>query len=297
MKYPNFFIIGAPKCGTTSMAKFLEKHPQIFLSNPKEINFFNTDHEIGDIKSLKKYLSIFNDAQEEHLAIGEASTFYLYSKVAVRNILNFNPSAKFIVMLRNPLTMVTSFHAEMCWSGLENIEDFENAWLARRSNELDTKVVGYACKDPSLLRYADVCKLGEQINRLLQIVDKKNVLFVIMDDIKIDPARECRRVLDFLGVRSNVEHKLESINTSKRMRSALLRKIVWYVGRVRKWCRVPKSLAILTNFMHNLNSRNYNHQAIRPELKRQLIEVFREDVNLLSSLLGRDFSHWLEVEL
>ena len=296
MKNPNFFIIGAPKCGTTAIAKFLESHSKVFISNPKETHFFSKDIKIGDIKSLKKYLSIFDDAQEEHIAVGEASTFYLYSKVAVKNILDFNPSAKHIVMLRNPLTMVTSYHAEMCWSGLENIEKFDDAWQARCSNKNDARGVGYACKDPSLLQYDAVCKLGEQVNRLLQIVDKTNVLFVIMDDLKADPAWECRRILDFLGVCIDVEHRLEIFNTSKRPRSALLREIIWFFGRIRKWCKVPRTLEKLTNVIHKLNSTNHNHQVILPELKLQLIEKFRDDVNLLSSLLGRDFSYWLKVE-
>lgn len=128
MKKPNFFIIGAPKCGTTSLAAWLAEHPQIFMSPIKEPQFFNKD--VGfPMKSLQAYEKLFKDASSGHIAVGEATVLYLYSKVAVRNILDYNPDAKFIVCLRNPVDMAYSLHEQWFFNGIEDIEDFKEAWL------------------------------------------------------------------------------------------------------------------------------------------------------------------------
>ena len=111
MKKPNFFIIGAPKCGTTSLANWLAEHPRVFFSDTKEPHFFCTDGYTG-VKTLKQYEKLFEDAKPHHLAVGEGSTHYLFSKVAVPNILVYNPDARFIVCLRNPVDMAPSLHSE-----------------------------------------------------------------------------------------------------------------------------------------------------------------------------------------
>jgi hypothetical protein len=110
--FPNFFIIGVPKAGTTSLHRYLNQHPQIFLPKEKEPNtlfcqYFDGDFsdsmdykDIVEYKSMQEYLEIFKDA-EEATAIGEAS-FYLYSDNARNTISEIAPSSKFILILRNP---------------------------------------------------------------------------------------------------------------------------------------------------------------------------------------------------
>src|SRR4030042_1778226 len=93
MKKPDFFIIGAPKGGTTSLAAWLADHPQVYMSSAKEPHFFNTDEPHHLSRSLSKYESLFEGAGIEHRAVGEASTGYLLSQVAVSNILNYNADA------------------------------------------------------------------------------------------------------------------------------------------------------------------------------------------------------------
>jgi sulfotransferase family protein len=127
---PNFFILGAPKCGTTSLARWLGDHPNIFMAPQKEPHFFNTDDRRG-VATLVEYEDLFRNAQREHVAVGEASVWYLSSSQAVRNILQYNPNARFIVMVRNPIEMAPALHGEMLISGLECIKDFSRAWNAQ----------------------------------------------------------------------------------------------------------------------------------------------------------------------
>ncbi len=128
MKFPNFFIIGAPKAGTTALSEYLRGHPQVFFSEPKEPHFFNDDFSARHTYDMDTYLSYFKDADEEYKAIGEGSVFYLSSKNAVPNILKKNPNAKFIVMLRNPVSMAQSWHAQAIHSFGETVLDFDKAW-------------------------------------------------------------------------------------------------------------------------------------------------------------------------
>ena len=116
MRKPNFFIVGGPKCGTTSLWSWLRTHPDIFMSHLKEPNFFNSDDNLG-ISGLTEYEALFRDARVSHTAVGEASVWYLSSPVAVQNILRFEPEARFIVLLRNPIEMAVAMHSQMLIGG------------------------------------------------------------------------------------------------------------------------------------------------------------------------------------
>jgi hypothetical protein len=105
MKKPDFFIVGAPKCGTTSLSEYLKQHPEIFMSEPKEPHFFGTDLEsywggrFERYRDVHKYLSLFANVQDE-IRVGEASPWYLYSKRAAEEIKQFNPASRIIILLR-----------------------------------------------------------------------------------------------------------------------------------------------------------------------------------------------------
>ena len=81
IKYPNFFIIGAPKSGTTSMYKYLKKHPNVFMSDKKGPHYFSSDIKYHDrVEKERDYLNLFKSKSKNQFAVGEASVFYLYSK-------------------------------------------------------------------------------------------------------------------------------------------------------------------------------------------------------------------------
>ena len=108
---PDFFIVGAPKCGTTALYTYLKQHPEIFMSPQKEPQFFAND-VLGDRRhtcTWAEYLSCFAAARGAK-RIGEASVAYLGSPCAPKQIKMFNPAAKIIIMLRNPVDMMHSLH-------------------------------------------------------------------------------------------------------------------------------------------------------------------------------------------
>jgi hypothetical protein len=124
---PTFFIVGAPKSGTTALAVYLQDHPMVCFSEDKEPQYFALDLP-GQrlVTDEAQYLAFFHPSETNKIA-GEASVFYLYSKVAIQNIAKFDQNAKLIVMLRNPIDIVHSFHAQLVFSGEEDERDFAEA--------------------------------------------------------------------------------------------------------------------------------------------------------------------------
>ena len=138
---PNFFIVGAPKRGTTSLSIYLGQHPNVFFCSPKEPYYFASDfprHRVAD--NLTDYLSLFSAATAEHLAIGEGSAAYMYSTDAIPRIIEFNRHAKLIVMLRNPIDIAHAMHSQALFDADEDEEDFRTAWNLQSERELGRKV-------------------------------------------------------------------------------------------------------------------------------------------------------------
>src|SRR5687767_1010670 len=105
MHKPNFFIVGAPKCGTTSLYEYIRVHPEVFMPDRKEPAFFCSDFYKPRRMKEEEYLSLFREAGSAKW-IGEASTWYLYSDKAREGIKAFCPDARIIIMLRNPVDMM-----------------------------------------------------------------------------------------------------------------------------------------------------------------------------------------------
>lgn len=291
---PNFFIIGAPKCGTTSLAAWLSEHTNIFVSDPKEISFFNSDIDIHVVRNMNDYMYLFKNANDQHIAVGEASTIYLYSLDAIHNILQFNSNAKFVVMLRNPVDMAVSLHGEMLWNGNECFGDFRTAWLSQESRSTGQGTVGPICDTPALLQYKKVCSTGTQVQRLLQQVDIKSVLFIVMDDFIQNPLKEYKRVLEFLCVPYDGRVGFDKHNSNKRIRSRSLQIFVRKISDLWHLLSIPPLPKAFRNSIRRLNTKKHKNETLPPEFRKELVDTFRSEIALLGNVLNRDLSHWLE---
>lgn len=136
VKKPNFFIVGAPKCGTSAMYHYLGQHPDIFIPNTadaiehalggkKEFHYFGSDLPFSRL-SRDAYLAHFAQAKNEK-RLRECSVFYLYSQRASAEIKCFSPNASIIIMLRNPVDMIHAWHAQLVYWGNEDAADFDTA--------------------------------------------------------------------------------------------------------------------------------------------------------------------------
>ncbi|HXW72836.1 MAG TPA: sulfotransferase [Methylocella sp.] len=290
MRKPNFFILGAPKCGTTSLAAWLSRHPNIFVSEEKEPHFFNTDDR-QHISSLAEYESLFLRASDRHKAVGEASVWYLSSAKAVENILRYQPRAKFIVMVRNPMEMAPALHSEMVLSGHEDIRDFRKAWDIQAERKEGRALPAFSWARRRFL-YGEVCKLGSQLERLLSMVPAPRVHVVVLDELAAEPRQEYLRVLRFLGVEDDGRLQFPVYNSAKNIRWPRFTRIVFILGQIRRKAGMKTGLSLWKRFAR-LNQYEMPRTPLPRDMENLLRSYFLEDIRLLEHLCGKNFEHWL----
>jgi len=298
MYKPNFFIIGAPKCGTTALSEYLKEHPNIYMSSPKEPHYFSKDLPgIRPIESFQKYIELFSPAKENHKAIGEASVWYLYSFVALKAIKKFNPKAKIIVMVRNPVDMVHSFHSQALRSLDEDVRDFEKAWQMQWIRKKG-KYIPKQCREIGVLQYGKIAKFGEQIERLYSIFPRNQVKVIVFDDFCENTSDVFSEILDFLGVQQFKKNSFPIINLNAGIKSNLLVKftqrppkiLVEYSKSIKRLLGLRR-LGIL-RFIREKNFYETKRVPLRKEFREELLLYYKSDILILESVLERDLSKW-----
>jgi hypothetical protein len=216
LKQNCFFIIGAPKCGTTSLALHLSEHPEIAFSDPKEPHYFSSDYPFGPptLTSLENYLHCFKPTEQTRM-FGEGSVFYLYSNEAIQKIEEFSShQAKYIVCLRNPVDASFSLHAQHVAFGWEP----ERNYLAaiQRSESLKSISVSEE-KIRNILEYRRLYSYSSYIDRLLSQVDRQRVLFYILERNGQNLPKFYDSLHDFLGVSRRVVQVERRANEARRI--------------------------------------------------------------------------------
>jgi hypothetical protein len=297
---PNFFIVGAPKCGTTALYEYLRPHPSIFMPKVKEPHFFARD--LGTyplIKTPEAYTALFADSTERHLRVGEASVYYLRSSTAIRNIYEFNPDAKLIAMFRNPVDMVHSFHSQLLYVSQESVDDFETAWRlqARRSQGLDLPP---RSRGAFRFQYAEMGRFGTQAQRLLSTFPAAQVKVILYDDFAVSPRNVYDEVIGFLDIPHDNRTEFPRINENKRARVGWLQSFMLkpppvlreaYLG-LKQMVGAKHLDAIKQGVIDRITVKE-RRPPLSPQFRAELVETFREEVALLSRLLNRDLSHWV----
>ena len=298
---PSFFIVGAPKCGTTALASYLSQHPDVFFCEPKEPNYFNRDVvKAGPIDTLEKYHALFENAQVHHRLAGEGSVWYLYSNEAATRIRQYNPEARLILMFRDPVELVYSLYYQFVTNGSENATDFETAWRWQEDRLQGKRLPVF--KNVPLTQYRRIGRLGEQLQRVLNIFPRSQVHWIFYEDFARHTEREYSQVCDFLGIQDIKPQVFEKVNANKRIRHPAAQRLLWLVGHnalARNLTGVVKRTTGIQrlNILPRLRSWNMVVNQPRPplstELRQEILESFREDIAHLSDLTGRKLDHWL----
>lgn len=232
MTRANFFLVGAAKAGTTSLASFLENIPEVFISPIKEPCHFCPDinHQLRDemkrqqLMDTDKYFAqgmpfpmhiahVDDPAQYDMLfsqaggatAIGECSTYYLPSKVAAERIHAYNPDAKIIVVLREPVSRIESHYRMDQRMGLER-----RALADCIQEEIS---LGDAADFTNCRMYLAMSDYAEQVARYMNVFGADKVCVLRLEELKDSPDSSLRRVLAFLGLSAeNVDLSLPREN-------------------------------------------------------------------------------------
>lgn len=294
-RFPDFYILGAPKSGTSSLAQYLDEHAQIFVSKPKEPRYFAEDFGDRPIKDERAYLDLFSDAASGAV-LGEATTDYLVSEVAVNRILEVRPDAKFVVMLRSPIEMVFAMHAQERKNGYESIADPEEAWAA-----IEHRKAGHAvpilCNEPKRLYYDDRCRLGEQVERLKEKVADDKLKIIFMEDFSRETERLYQETQSFVGIDDCEPREFPVYNRRHHIKHPAIIQL-WKLGKTAK-----DKLGLRTNFgvLNKIQELGMSNEAVRDDgdrttFRRDLRDYFEPDIRLLGDLTGRDLSGWLRVD-
>ncbi|MBK5270179.1 MAG: sulfotransferase domain-containing protein [Bacteroidia bacterium] len=296
MSRPNFFIVGAPKCGTTAMNNYLSQHPEIFMA-PKEIHYFGEDLKIKVKISESEYLKNFQDTGNSKI-IGDASVWYLFSKTAAGEIKKFSPEAKILIMLRNPVEVIHSLHSQHLYDGNEDVVDFEKAISLdderKRGLNLADSVDFF--ETPT---YKESVFFSEQVKRYLNEFTKKNVHLILYEDFKKDPKKEFTETLKFLGVNADSTIEYKVVNPNRQIQSFYLHRLIKKPsGNLKRAARIflPSRKfrhLIMTNLL-KWNIKVKERKKINARLDRELKEYLSGDINLLSKIIERDLSGWLQ---
>ena len=299
-KRPDFFIVGAPRCGTTALATYLSEHPDIYMAK-KEMHFFGADLRFGpqffrrDCDAYRAEFAQWNGQTRT----GEASVWYLFSKQAAAEIKAYNPDARIIILLREPISMLYSLYHYFLYDGNEHLPSFEEALAAEKDRSMGQRITRQTYFVQGLA-YRAVVHFAEQVQRYFDLFGRERVHVIIYDDLAADTVGTYRATLSFLGVSDSVDIPVRPINANVTVKSSFLRVALndplvrGTAIALRSW--LPKPLfALIQNVgtgIIELNKRPAQRHPMDHGLKLALQKEFAPEVERLSALLKRDLTHW-----
>ncbi len=291
---PSFFVVGAPKCGTTSLYEYLKQHPRVFLPERKDLAYFIDDLDVvPKPRSVAEYEAFFREGSEGQIA-GDVSVWYLYSHTAAERIHAYCPHAKILIMLRDPVGMLYSLHSEYLFSGDETLLDFEQALDAEdaRRSGADLGATRYP---KELFYYRQVVRYAEQVERYFDRFGRENCLFIDFHRLKNEADRVYVETLELLELETDFQPVLKQHNPAKVVRSrrlaSLMKNPPWPIRLAASL--VPKSvLRRVAGKAIALNAKPQPRPPMDPELRRRLSAELTPEVRRLEELLGLSLAHW-----
>jgi GrpB-like predicted nucleotidyltransferase (UPF0157 family) len=283
---PDFFVVGAPRCGTTTLYAALRQHPQIFASVHKEPHFFGSDLTPlpGAIRDEASYLALFAGAGDR-LRAGESSVHYLSSRRAPFEIRAYAPAARILILLREPVSMAHSLYALFTRTGNEDLPTFEAA-LAAEEERRAGRCIPPGAYFPEGLLYTDGARYAAKVERWLEVFGREQVHCILFDDLVRDTAAVYRRALAFLGVDAGFTAELEPRRAAELAR----------VQTIRQLRHLPPEVRQRMQFDQMKHHQGPPRPELDPALAGRLRALFAADVAHLGQLLDRDLSAWTRGE-
>ncbi len=313
-------IVGAPRTGTTSLAKYLLAHPNVCFSKVKEPHFFSqwdlTGVADADLRRTvaEEYLDrYFPHRDGGNAMLMEGSVTYLYAPEQMRPLLKLWPDARFIIGLRDPMELIPSLHQRLLFLGDETVEDFEQAW-GMIDERRQGRRVPRSCIEPRWLRYDEVGRLGEYVERFMAVVGRDRCFFAVHDDVKRDPASVYRQVQQFLGLPPQERADFAPRRASRGYRIGWLQRLLMrppiitrnliagthYRRRVETIEKLRRQDSSAMRLVERARSRllrwnetDWRPVPLSPALRSEIRAKYLDDVARLGRIIDRDLSHWL----
>ena len=275
------------------MLRYLDQHPDIAMPQRREPIFFGSDLASHSRRtdSLEDYLAVFSGCVTEKV-IGEKSVWYLYSRSAADEIKSFDKTAKILIMLRNPVDMVHSLHQQFLSTGNEDVASFDRA-LALVEERAAGRALPTSAHFPEGLLYTRVPLYCEQVKRYLQAFGKNQVHVISFDDFAGNTAQAYANTLSFLNVSPGFAPQFVVYNKKKKP----LLKGLAAGSPALPFRLLPDALQQSLRWrLHRLNRVEERRAPLSAATRGWLQDRFRPDIERLSILLDRDFTHWCRRE-
>lgn len=296
---PNFLIVGMAKCGTSSLAQYLQQHPEVFITKHKEPRYFSSqcmqfpmggpkDKQVESwyVKDWNQYLKMFESANVK--AIGEASadTLYFHS-CTIPLIKEKIGNPKIIIILRNPVKRAFSAYQHLIRDEREK-GSFEEALKKEPERIRDNYELIY--------HYKKVSQYYEPVKAFMDNFD--NVKVILNEDLQNQTENCLKEVFEFLEVdtEQEIEYDLR-FNVSGKPKNRILHESLQSETKIRKMVRPFARLIFPTEekrmrMVTWLSGKNMNRLQLQDETAEELYKFFQDDTEKLKSLLGKDLSQW-----
>jgi hypothetical protein len=299
---PDFLFVGHPRSGSGLLDSYLSGHPDIFMAK-KELHYFGADLRYHDPpRTLENYLSFFRGAKAAHRRVGEASTWSLISERAAGELRAFSGDLRVVMLLRNPTSWLHSLHSHLVFSGDEDIASFEEA-LAAEPDRLAGRRLPPSSIPACALHYMKNTDYAAQVGRYFDALGRDRVHVILLDDLQKDPREQYRRLLQFLGVRTEFPGMDAVMDASERSRNSN-RGV--RVGALRDWMIRPGPRRVLEGVdaapfpgarlglrvLRRVNLRFEDRPPMAAETKARLTAELRPRVEALEALLDRPLPAW-----
>jgi hypothetical protein len=323
LKLPDFAIIGAARCGTTTLYEHLQRHPDVFMCTPKEPGFFALDQEYA--KGFDYYASLFQDAAVGQIR-GEASTYYTSfpcTEVAARRLHDANPDAKLIYILRHPVDRLYSHYIQetkaCLWLNAEARDigeiprDADGCYLMPQEHQRPWRIA------PDFEQSLEICPefllhtshYIDTIRIYLQYFPREALLILLLEDLAQDPDGTMAQVFEFLGlprikspdrIVANAadadapgEYWRSRFKVWLGKRSGISQETINHIA----WSLPKRFRRSIADTLLKVIIRDKEQpelaslpKKIDPALRARLLEQFRDSNEELAQFLGRDLSHW-----
>lgn len=291
----NFIVLGAEKSGTTALHVILRNHPELFLLR-KEPEFYSFCGLYGrsgkhDITTLVEYKELYNSV-DDTIVIGDVSTTYLPSPNAAKNIKKYNPNARLIAVLRNPVDRAYSRYWMSNSGKYKNI----NSWEPNR-------FLNYFYNQQTNPEWLNIRYRGfyhEHLKRYYELFNNSQIKVFLYEDFKYDADNFLRQICDFIGVNNsfvfdNIKAGKSGIAKNRTLDKIIHGKkstaIVFFIKLILK-NKIAKNKAI--QIVANIDSKNkIKYPELDNKTRQELIKYYKQDILMLQDLIERDLSVWL----
>jgi len=278
--WPNFFIVGAPRSGTTSLYEYLKKIPEIYMSPIKEPNFFSLSLDLNflftkPVRNESDYLKLFNNAKNQK-CIGEASSNYLWDIQAPKLISKIIPKAKIIIILRNPIERAYSHYLMHISNGSETRSFKEVIQEAQKPTTTDY-----------VRRIIEAGFYNEQILNYQKFFPKSQMKIFFFEDFNKNTKQVIKDISNFLEIDSLIPNNLEikynqySIPRGKFSSFILSNKII------KKIAKILLSESLGTYFIKKIFNKKVLKPKLDPTEKFILEKIYKNDSQNLQKTLGQ----------